>query len=142
MSKIANPLLASALLNGFELPNELRFNMAIWELVAGPLQGRQFVGGYYSRDDVQISEDTNRQTLVFGAKNVFDLQAPNVTFFGLEIDVYRSLLEFARTDISRLNIQPAFELETLFFDSSASILRDGSIIAPIQYLRLIGVTAF
>ncbi len=45
--KLRQPILAAALLEGFLVPDEIRFPSTIWEFQTPPLAGTRFVGGYY-----------------------------------------------------------------------------------------------
>lgn len=46
--KLAQPVLAASLASGVPLPEELRVVGVAWRVLAGPLAGRRFVGGYFS----------------------------------------------------------------------------------------------
>jgi hypothetical protein len=132
--KLNQPLLAASLLNNYIVPDEIIFPVFIWELVVGPLSGRRFVGGYYSRDRVNIIKA--EQGLIFGANDPFDLNAPRVTFFGLEEGIFETVIKIARHGVFRVGEFPTLDQIEPFY-SGVSILRDGSMIAPIDFVRLV-----
>lgn len=130
--KINQPILAAALLGGYTTPPEIQFPAIVWEIVIGPLTGNRFVGGYYSKDTIRIIG--NSGTVNFGNNNPFDLASPGASFFGVEQKVFEGMVDVARRgSLAAVNI-PVFENIQPFY-SGMSLLRDGSLIAPLDFLR-------
>ena len=130
--KINQPILAAALLNGYTTPPEILFPVVVWELLTGPLAGTRFVGGYYSKVPVRIID--NNGTFTLSSHNPLDLASPNATFFGVEQNIFSAMVNIARYGSQTTTDVPIFD-ELQPFYSGVSILRDGSIIAPLEFLR-------
>lgn len=130
--KLRQPVLASALLNGVPMPEELRVVGMAWRVLAGPLQGRRFVGGYYAADGREPTLRRAVAGVVYSTPNPFRLDLPSFTFFGLEEEILRQVVRLART--SQIQPQRIGVLEaTEFFYSGFSVLRDGSAVAPLDF---------
>jgi len=134
--KLNQPLLASSLQNGFVLPDMIRLRVTVWELLMGPFKGTKFIGGYYSREEVQLLKAPDG--ISFMNQNILDLAAPTITFFGLEENIFRSVVKIARNGFYEVIPPPVFESPDFFY-SAVSILKDGSIISPIDFLKFVDV---
>lgn len=137
--KINQPLLASSLLNDYVIPNDILFPTFIWELVAGPLRGRRFVGGYYSKERMNVFQSDHG--IVFSNSNPFDLNAPHATFFGLEEGIFKAVVNIARHQSPNIREFPSFDQLDPFY-SGVSILRDGTMLAPIEFVRVVEQVSF
>lgn len=141
--KLRLPILSAALAGGFSVPEEIRFPVAIWNLQIGPLSGTKFVGGYFppregGADLFQVTNDR----VVRNDLNFLRLDVGKGTFFGIEENIFRQVVKSSRqryalsagTQINQFEqIQP--------FYSGVSILRDGSIIGPLEFFSLSGTDA-
>lgn len=135
--KINQPILSSALEQGSQVPAEIGFSAALWELRFGPYQGMQFVGGFYppTSGTVQVRQEKDR--LIFGPDNSFRLDAAYGTFLGVEANIFRQLVSIARQGPTvAAEIRPLPSIE--FFYSGVSLLRDGSIIGPLEFFAFLG----
>jgi hypothetical protein len=128
--------LAASLLNGHLLPEEIRIPVIVWEMAVGPYKGMKFVGGYYSSDTVRPVQ-TDNDNIEFHNINPFDLSAPRITFFGVAEHIFREVVKIARIGIYEIDSLSRIE-EPIFFYSGASLLKDGSLIAPLEFLKAIG----
>jgi hypothetical protein len=136
-NKINQPILASALELGFQVPTAIAFPAALWELTFGPHQGMRFVGGYYppAFGTLRVREDKGR--LFFEPDNPLRLDAGHGTFVGVEEGIFRQMVAIAHRGPSMANeIRPLSP--ATFFYSGVSLLRDGSIIAPLEFLAFVG----
>ncbi len=134
--KLNQPILASALRQGFSIPEQINFPGIVWEIQFGPFAGRRFVGGYYSKEPVQIYKYNNGKSIGFNSNNPFDLNSPGVTFFGLEEKIFKYLTENVRQRFRLFLDIPEFTYEgPEYFYSGISVLRDGSILSPIEFLK-------
>lgn len=140
-AKIRQPLLSGSLASGVTVPPEIQFPAIVWELRAGPLQGKRFVGGYFPGHDGGASITLQNGKPHFLSTNPFRLDIAPGTFFGVEERIFEGLCAMARNgdrmagDLNRLPDIP-------LFDSSVSILRDGSVVAPVQYFDPIGFQTY
>ena len=130
--KLNQPVLAEALDIGFTLPDEIIVPTVVWELRAGPLAGKRFVGGYYPSSEGGPSQLRIQDgSIVRVEHDPFRLDIRHATFIGLEERIFSEVVEFAR------GIRTAGEISRLdgiqFFYSAISILRDGSVIGPLDF---------
>lgn len=130
--KLRQPVLASALLNGVPMPEELRVVGVAWRVVAGPLQGRRFVGGYYAVEGRGPSIRQADGGIAYDRPDPFRLDLPGFTFFGLEEGILRQVVGLARSTQVQAPRVGIFEA-TEFFYSGFSVLRDGSAVAPLEF---------
>jgi len=130
--KLRQPILAVALASGVPMPSELRVQAIAWEIVAGPLVNRRFVGGYFPGSDGEpnIIQENGRMRLQ--RHNPLRLDSPTATFFGLEERIFRKVVRLARGEASAGEGISHFE-ETAFFYSGFSVLRDGTAIGPVEF---------
>lgn len=130
--KLRQPVLASALINGFQMPEELRVSGVAWRVRFGPLSGKRFVGGYYAVDGMKVRAHRINDGFAYDPPDPLRLDLPGFTFFGLEENVLRQVVGVAR---SRSNQAPFIEpfQATEFFYSGFSVLRDGSVVAPLEF---------
>lgn len=134
-TKLRQPLLASSLATGTPLTNELRVLAVVWQVLQGPLAKRQFVGGYFGVDDARAEwRKLEGDGEVFVPRDPLRLDAPGFTFFGLEEEIFRQVVSQARGGQTQDAGVRQFE-ESEFFDSAFSVLRDGSVLAPLDYFR-------
>jgi hypothetical protein len=142
-AKIRQPHLATSLALGVTVPDDIQFPAMVWEFVGPPLHGKRFVGGYFpgreGLDPVRVDLDKGR--VAFFNANPLRLDVAPATFFGLEETIFEGICTVARRG-DQLASQLAHLPDIPFFDSAASVLRDGSIIAPVQYLNPVGVRIF
>jgi hypothetical protein len=129
-AKLDQPILAAALSSRSIIPPELRLRAVVWELLLGPMKGRHFVGGYFSPPGKDLDIRKEDERYLFGSSNPFRLGSGRGTFFGLEESIFRAVVLAARS-AQRLPRIPLFQ-EILPFYSAVSILRDGSILAPVE----------
>lgn len=140
-AKIRQPILSSSLATGVTVPDEIQFPAVVWEFVAPPLQGKRFVGGYFpGRDGVSSLRLENGRT-VFLSSDPLRLDVTPGTFFGVEETIFKGICLMARRgDALAAQLQQFPDIP--FFDSGGSVLRDGSIIAPIHYFNPLNVVVY
>jgi hypothetical protein len=131
--KLAQPILAASLRNGFQVAPEILFPAFVWELQAGPLQGARYVGGYHpSRDGVRIVSFKDR--VQFMRDDPLRLGLGSGTFVGVKESTFERMVARARRGRFA---EPGFEglAPPPFFYSGVSTLRDGSIVGPVEFFR-------
>lgn len=139
--KLRQPLLASALMSGVPLTQELQLRMPVWRVLAGPLEGRKFVGGYFGANGLAPTVRETQDGILMERPNPFQLDAPSSTFFGVEEQIFRQVVRLARSPEPVVRRTDSFthstEIDTFaqltHFDSAFSVLRDGSVLAPLDY---------
>ena len=132
--KLSQPILSSALNLGFLVPEEIRFPVTVWEIVVGPLKGVRFVGGYYpgSPEELPIRQIDGQITIV--SADPFRLDRGAGTFFGLEETIFSTVCQLVRSPaIAGLEVGSFSQIEPFY--SGVSILKDGSIIGPLEFFR-------
>lgn len=136
--KLNQPLVATALSIGTTIPDELRIQGVVWEFGIEPLKGKQFVGGYWiANDDFPPYKMNNNGNIVL-ANPSLSLNQSNATFFGIEKSIFQKIVHIARTGIEEITHFPQFD-NTKSFYSAISLLRDGTILSPLDFLRPIDV---
>jgi hypothetical protein len=142
-AKIRQPILATSLALGVTVPDEIQFPAMAWEFVGPPLHKKRFVGGYFSRnrgaDPLQIKLDGGQ--IAFLNNNPLRLDVSPAAFFGLEESIFRGICAIARNGDQQASQLPQLS-DVPFFDSAASVLRDGSILAPIHYFNPLGLQIY
>ncbi|HKS74961.1 MAG TPA: hypothetical protein VJQ82_17270 [Terriglobales bacterium] len=142
-TKLNQPRLGAALESGAGLPDQYLVNAVIWEYQGLELAKRRFVGGYYPNGTGVIPiQLTDERQLVRRAPDPLRLDVGEGTFFGLEESIFRQIVQFARRsardsrgrEVELPNV-PEFSRyeQTRHFYSAISILRDGSIFAPVEF---------
>ena len=141
--KLGIRLLAAALGQGFVVPEELSFIAALWECLVPPFKGVKFFGGYYpspgSGSRPRFHWDENLKQFVIVDVDPFDISRQSLTFFGVEEKIARTLARraYGQGDLRNL---PQLEGVDAPRDSAMSALRDGTILAPIEYFRPVTMT--
>jgi hypothetical protein len=82
-AKLNQPLLASALTNGFSVPEEIRFPVTIWTFQMEPLKGVRFVGGYYPSAAGSLPVRQVDGRIIFDLADPLRLDVGRGTFFGV-----------------------------------------------------------
>jgi hypothetical protein len=137
--KLGQPILASALAMGYQIPEDIRIPFIVWRVTVGPQQGRLFVGGYYPGIGGTQPFQATKEGVAFQPFAPFRLDIGTATFVGVELDILRSVVKMARVGprAARGIEHLAEELIQPFY-SGVSLLRDGSVIGPIEFFSPIG----
>lgn len=133
-SKLRQPVLASALYTGVPIPEELRITAFAWRLMAGPLAGIRFVGGFFrgsGGDAPSFTVDSNGE-LKYTQPAPWLLDLPERTFFGVEESIFRQVVELGRGSSEFTSKVERFEPVAQFY-SAFSILRDGTALGPLSF---------
>jgi hypothetical protein len=140
-TKLNQPILAAALLGGFAVPEQIRFPATVWEFQMAPLNGARFVGGYYPSRDGSPAIRQQDGKLFFDLLNPLRLDVGRGTFFGVEQSIFEQMTRMAR--IGANGRLPITEFEKVQpFYSAISILRDGTIISPLEFLAPVQTPTF
>jgi hypothetical protein len=134
LQKIGLDLLSAGLANGFIVPEDLNFSVAVWKCLVPPLEGRLFAGGLYSRaPDCTVSRYFSRPTEQLPA--LIDLGRPRAMFMGLDLKILKTIRSALLGDWGALD-----RLGTLDVDdarpSQLNWLRDGTVTAPEEFFAL------
>jgi hypothetical protein len=131
--KLRQDVLASSLLYGFVTPAEIGFPVTVWAMQHGPLKGKRFVGGLYPSSNGQTPfRQLGNGQVVFEPTASLRLDLGKGTFFGVEEKIFGQVADFSRSERTHAPSIAQFE-QTEPFYSGISILRDGSIIGPIEF---------
>jgi hypothetical protein len=137
--KLGQPLLSSALSGGYLLSEEIRIIGIVWTLRVGPNQGMRFVGGFYQGTSAASPFIFKEGKLVYNPVSSFSLDRGTATFVGIEESIFKEVVSFARVrqPLVERGIAP-FVGEILPIYSGLSLLRDGSVIGPIDFFAPVG----
>ncbi|HYV45690.1 MAG TPA: hypothetical protein VFA20_12560 [Myxococcaceae bacterium] len=124
-------LFAASLRQGFSVPRELSPRAVIWQCLVPPLQGRKFIGGYFTMPG--ISWESKLGTFI--PDNPFVLPPPEPTFFGVELGIAQLLVRATYGEQALLQNIPQMEEADNERMSNFSALRDGTVLAPLDYFR-------
>jgi hypothetical protein len=141
VAKIRQPLLSASLRSGVPVPEEIQFPAAVWEFRTPPLQGKRFVGGYFPGPIGTAPIHFENGRTIFLNSNPWRLDVAPGTFFGVEESIFRSICAMGRAADLRAGQVRQFP-DTPSFYSGISLLRDGSIIGPVEFFDPIGVTSY
>jgi hypothetical protein len=130
--KLRQPILAAALTTGVALPNELRVIAIVWRVRAGPLEGKRFVGGLFGPAESGPRAHETKDGLVFEWPPSLWLETPFATFFGVEEDIFRQVVDLARKAPLIAGRFGTFEAMESFY-SGFSSLRDGTVLGPSEF---------
>jgi hypothetical protein len=132
LAKLRQPILSAALARGFTIPDELRFQVAIWQCFLPQLKGLRFVGGYFPRDGRNVLPYSMQgDKMVFMHHDPFRLDISSGTFFGIEENTFGRLVDTARVGPLTINQLPRLDRIGTGY-SGASLLRDGHVLGPIE----------
>jgi hypothetical protein len=130
-SLINQPLLATALRYGIGIPRELLVRVILWKLSLDTNDSRLFVGGYYPGPSGQSAFEADGAGIRIRVSDPLRLDQPRGTFVGVELGVFRTLVAYCRADnASQAPIPIAPRIDRLY--SAISMLRDGSVIGPVD----------
>jgi hypothetical protein len=139
ISKLGLQLISSSLEEGFVIPEDLSYNLPVWECNYPPLKGQRFVGGFFSDTEPQFSKLPNGHTIFY--PNILKLGIPNPSFFGVSVEVFRTLRKVCLGNwnlLSEIKELP----DTEFRPSNLSWLRDGSITGALDFFEFVGTETF
>jgi hypothetical protein len=140
-TKIRQPLLAAALQSGVPVPEEIQFPAAVWEFRTPPLQGKRFVGGYFPGSDGAAPIQVNDGNTVFLSSNPWRLDVAAGTFFGVEENIFRSVCAMGRAgDVAAAQVGLFPDFPPIY--SGLSLLRDGSVIGPVEFFNPVGFNVY
>ncbi|MGO4309128.1 hypothetical protein AB4Z35_04500 [Pseudomonas sp. KB_15] len=130
LMKLDQPLLAHAIRRLLPLDNEIRIFGVVWKL-AFKGSHRLFVGGYHAGATGQPLIEFVDNRIVRHSSDPFRLGLHTGTFVGIDYSVFKHLVGVSRGDSSLLDNVPEVDpIKDLY--SGISMLRDGSIIGPLQ----------
>jgi len=132
--RLGQTILAASLRVGFTVPVEIQFNAIAWELQMGPLQGTRFIGGYHPpRDGGPVLESSGGK-IHFTRSDPFRLGVGNGTFVGVKESIFGQMASSARGQVLDRRTFDALPPTPAFY-SAISLLRDGSIVGPVEFFR-------
>lgn len=135
--KLNQPLLAAALLNGVALPRDIFVPVVLWRLELDPNKDRLFVGGYYPGPTGDSAFEIRNGTVRHRSGDPFRLDQPIGTFVGVEAKIFRSVVASCRSS-GAVGPQVPQLASTERLYSAISMLRDGSVIGPIEFFTPVG----
>lgn len=139
VSKLGLNLLASSLDEGFVVPEDIQYNLPVWECSYPPLAGEKFVGGFISESEPNFQKLGDGR-VVF-RPSIIRLGQPSPSFFGIRESTFRRL---RMACLGRWNM--LYEIQDLpdtdYQPSNIAWLRDGSITGPLELFTMTGIETF
>lgn len=139
VSKLGLNLLAASLEEGFVVPEDLQYNLPVWECNYPPLKGEKFVGGFISQTEPNFHRLQNGH-LIF-SPNILRLGIPSPSFYGIRESTFRTLRKVCLGQwelFSEVSELP----DTEFRASNIAWLRDGSISGALDFFTFMGTETF
>lgn len=131
-AKLNQPILATALRYGMGLPREVRVPVVLWKLGLDTRSDRLFVGGYYPGPSGESAFEFHGDEIRSRIGDPLRLDAPKGTFVGVEAEVFRSVVASCRFgETVTLRIPQSEDVGRLY--SAISMLRDGSVVGPVEF---------
>lgn len=137
--KLGFNLLAASLDEGFIVPNDIQYQLPVWECHYPPLQGERFVGGYIGDSELHFQQQSNGHAVFY--PNILRLGIPSPTFFGLRASTFRILRKVCMGQWDMLSEIPELP-DTEFRGSNIAWLRDGSVSGSLDFFSLAGTETF
>jgi hypothetical protein len=142
------PLLATALELGFNVPENIRFRVGIWRGLVPPMLNHEFIGGYFLPTFSPEQQFFYLNPSIYNDFSNFidvpinpqlNLSLPGFTFFGLQRDIFDRLrrITIHGTESWEESILYQYENHESEYPRGLSILRDGSVLAPLDYFQFI-----
>lgn len=139
LSKLGLNLLSSSLENGYVVPEDLTFNLPIWRCNFEPLNGKLFVGGFFSDIEPKMTKTESGSYIFY--PNILRLGIPTPTLFGVSVEIMKQLRQVTLGKWSLLSEMR--QLEDLGSrPSNLAWLRDGSISGALDYFEFVGTDTF
>ena len=106
-----------------------------------PLLGKRFVGGYFPGPDGAPPIQWSAGKTIFLSSNPWRLDVAPGTFVGVEETIFRNLCEMGRLgDRHAAQVNQFPDLQPFY--SAISLLRDGSIVGPVEFFNPIGMNVY
>lgn len=142
LRRLRQPILSTALAHGSVIPDELQFQVVIWESFLPQLKGLRFVGGYFPSDpEGGLPFYLKDGKAVMTPRDPFRLDIGSGTFVGVEQTIFKTLVSAARIGPTAINDLRLLDPPDTGY-SGASLLRDGHVLGPIELFRPVEVTTF
>jgi len=134
--KLNQQILSAALNQGYVVPEEIRFQAIAWEFVYpyAPLQRRRWIGGYYTKANLPLPLRQEGDRIILNYHDPLRLDSGGGTFFGVEENIFKQVVAIARKGTQAANDVNQFDYTKPFY-SGVSVLGDGTMLAPIEFLR-------
>ena len=153
MDKLRLPLLAALLRSDLTVPHDFEIRVPLWECLVPPAQGLKFIGGFFpSSTDYCPDFDINfysdyylNYRRGFFYNTSLNLMIKGATFFGLEAGIFKSVFRMllegrdAADAVEELTLTPTLDHTNTI---GLSLLRDGTVLAPLEYFRLVDFITF
>jgi hypothetical protein len=133
--KLNMNLLSAALDTGSQIPSQLQQSAVVWELQLTP-EGmpKRYVGGYWFNGTGPPPWRTEGDKIIHSPTNPFLLNSEGSTFLGLEESIFMQIASLARNGSDTEFSIRQFPDPGPYY-SAISTLRDGSIIAPAEFMQ-------
>lgn len=136
--KLNQGLIAAALATGSTIPDQLKIRATVWEMGLDIPGRKRYVGGYWPDLDGNLPFVLENNNITFRQPDPFRLDIGMGTFFGLDESVFTRVSLMARAGrYLATEVKPLEDVRPFY--SAISLLRDGSILGPVDFFRPVGV---
>jgi len=136
--KLNQGLIAAALATRSTIPDQLKIRATVWEMGLDIPGRKRYVGGYWPDSDGNLPFVVEDNTVIFRQPDPFRLDIGRGTFFGLDESVFTRVSLMAREGRSlATEVKPMEDVSPFY--SAISLLRDGSILGPVDFFRPVGM---
>ncbi len=139
VSKLGLNLIASSLEEGFVIPEDLSYNLPVWECNFPPLKGERFVGGYFSEVEPQFQRMENGRARPYA--NILKLGIPSPSFYGIREETFKIIRKACLGNWNLLSDIKELP-DTEYRPSNLAWLRDGSITGSLDFFEIAGIETF
>ena len=137
LQKLDQPLLAAALDTGSIIPEQIQLQATVWESQLNILKGMRFVGGYWPSVEGRLPFTVENGKIIVSPADPFRLDHSRGTFIGLEKSIFLAVSNLARSRPPKsLEVEPLGDVPPFY--NAISLLRDGSIVGPVEFFLPVG----
>lgn len=142
LRRLRQPILATALAHGRLIPDELQFQVAVWQSFLSELEGLRFVGGYFPKGPGNgLPYHLDEGKIVMTQRDPLRLDIGSGTFVGVEEKIFGTLVSTARNGPGAINDLRLLDRINSGY-SGASLLRDGHVLGPIELFYPVEAVTF
>ena len=132
LARLMLPAHAEALLQNVPISESIGQILLVWQVSLGPLRGKRFVGGLLPAQGQTAC--CNYMYWAMGRRSPF--LHPPATIFAVEESIFKQVMRVCHSGVDAANNISILEIPENF-TSGMTVLRDGTLLAPNSYLRMV-----
>jgi len=127
------PLHAYSLREQFLLPEDHKIQVGLWTALMPPIKGKSFIGGFFPSTEKCPYEHR------YPTWSLLNLSRPTGMFFGLELDIFLQVKGITLRGRDAIDDVEELHLESKETTGRFAFSQDGTLLAPLDYLRFDGI---